>query len=50
MHASCTKTLLICSMCWEDWNKWWAGLDSNQEPSRYERRALPLSYRPVSIS
>ena len=26
----------------------WAHLDSNQEPKRYERRALPLSYGPVT--
>jgi len=23
--------------------RWWAAQDSNLEPSRYERRALPLS-------
>ena len=27
--------------------KEWAHLDSNQEPKRYERRALPLSYGPA---
>jgi hypothetical protein len=25
---------------------WWARQDSNLQPSRYERPALPLSYRP----
>ena len=25
---------------------WWAGRDSNPEPSDYEPRALPLSYPP----
>ena len=25
---------------------WWARKDSNLQPSRYERPALPLSYRP----
>src|SRR5947199_9109296 len=25
---------------------WWARRDSNPQPSRYERPALPLSYRP----
>ena len=27
-------------------SKWWARQDSNLQPSRYERPALPLSYRP----
>jgi hypothetical protein len=27
----------------------WAHLDSNQEPSGYEPRALPLSYRPLTL-
>ena len=26
---------------------WWARKDSNLQPSRYERPALPLSYRPI---
>ncbi len=26
---------------------WWAHLDSNQGPTRYERGALPLSYGPI---
>src|SRR6476619_3072542 len=26
--------------------RWWARKDSNLQPSRYERPALPLSYRP----
>ena len=28
---------------------WWARQDLNLQPSRYERRALPLSYRPHAI-
>src|SRR5947199_10071380 len=27
-------------------SQWWARQDSNLQPSRYERPALPLSYRP----
>jgi hypothetical protein len=27
---------------------WWARRDSNPQPSRYERPALPLSYRPLA--
>ena len=29
---------------------WWARRDSNPQPSRYERPALPLSYRPCPRS
>src|SRR5690242_4512482 len=28
---------------------WWARQDSNLQPSRYERPALPLSYRPSPV-
>ena len=28
--------------------QWWARQDSNPQPSRYERPALPLSYRPAA--
>src|SRR3546814_10452732 len=28
---------------------WWARRDSNPQPSRYERPALPLSYRPPPV-
>ena len=29
--------------------RWWARQDSNLQPSRYERPALPLSYRPSPV-
>ena len=30
--------------------RWWARQESNPQPSRYERPALPLSYRPPAPS
>ena len=32
--------------CLAEAGRWWARQDSNLQPSRYERPALPLSYRP----
>ena len=31
-------------------DRWWARQDSNLQPSRYERPALPLSYRPSPVT
>ena len=41
-----TRIGMAMGMCWlepEIEVIWWAAQDSNLEPSRYERRALPLS-------
>ena len=38
--------LLACQRLLQRSVGWWARRDSNPQPSRYERPALPLSYRP----
>ena len=44
--ARCLRNAPLCVV---DFN-WWACLDSNQEPDRYERRPLPGSSSKISVS
>ena len=41
--------IVVFANPWIGCARWWARQDSNLQPSRYERPALPLSYRPSPV-